>query len=193
MRRVLTAGLLCSLLVLVPVSVWPQTSNATLSGTVLDPQGAVVPNTKVAVESVRTGVVQTTTTNEAGVYLFASLQPGVYRLTVEATGFRRHIVNDITLDVSARINLNIPLQIASTGETVDVTVQADPLHIGSATVGGVITGRQVQELPLPDRNALGLVLTQPGLYGDNFAGARSGAVNVTIDGINVSDQSINTG
>lgn len=192
MKRRVPYGLVW-LVFFVSAAVSAQTTNATLSGTVLDPTGAVVPNTRIAAENVGTAVVLTTVTNEAGIYLFPSVQPGVYRLTAEAQGFRRHIFNDVTVEVGARININFSLQVAAAGETVDVTAQADSLFTGTATVGGVITGRRVQELPLPDRNALGLVLTQPGLVGDNFAGARTGAVNVTIDGINVMDQNVNSG
>src|SRR5262245_27979237 len=166
-----------------------QAGDATLSGTVVDPTGAAVPNSKVAVENTKTGVVLTATTNEAGIYLFTSIQPGVYRLTVDASGFRRHIRNDVNVEVGAKMDINFSLQIATAGETVAVTSQADTLVTGTATVGGVLSERQIQYLPLPDRDALGLVLTQPGLFGANFAGTRSGALNVTIDGINVMDQS----
>src|SRR5262249_7610873 len=64
---------------------------------------------------------------------------------------------------------------------------------GDTSVGGVINGLRVQELPLPGRDALGLVLTQAGLVGDNFSGARIGTLNVALDGINVMDQRINQG
>jgi hypothetical protein len=190
-RLVVSRFLLPVLLVSAPISA--QTTNATLSGTVLDAQGAVVPNTRVAAENLGTGVVLTTMSNDAGVYLFPSVQPGVYQLTAEAQGFRRHILNDVTIEVGARLNINFSLQVAGTVEEVEVTAQADTLFTGTATVGGVLSGRQIQELPLPDRDALGLVLTQPGLVGDNFAGARTGALNVTVDGINVMDQNVNSG
>ena len=171
-----------------------QTTNATLSGTILDPAGARVPNALVTAENVRTGIVLTDATNEAGVYVFASVQPGLCRLTAEASGFRSYVLNDVALDVAARMNINISLEVAAAEQAVEVTAVPDsPLFISSASVGGVISGRKLLELPLPGRNALGLVLTQPGLLGNNFAGARIGALNVTRDGINVMDQRINSG
>src|SRR3989442_1407502 len=92
------------------------------------------------------------------------------------------------------MTINVPLELAAAQETVEVTApQESPLSASTASVGSVITGRQIQELPLPSRDTLGLVLTQAGLVGDNFAGTRIGALNVTRDGINVMDQFINSG
>ena len=81
-----------------------QSTNATVSGTMLDPAGARVPNVQVMAENVNTGVVLTTTTNEAGVYVFPSVQPGQYRLTVEAAGFRKYVLNGVTVEVAGRID-----------------------------------------------------------------------------------------
>jgi hypothetical protein len=171
-----------------------QSANATLSGTVLDPAGAVVVAARITAQNVRTGVVDTTATNEAGVYVFPSVPNGLYRLTAEAPGFRTYVLDDVVVEVGARISINLSLVLAGATEAVEVTVSPDsPLLLSTASVGGVINGQKVLELPLPGRDALGLVLTQPGLYGDNFAGSRMGAVNVTRDGITVSDQLINTG
>ena len=181
------------LLLLLSTPAFAQTSNATLSGTVLDPQSAVVPNTTVTAENVATGIVLTATTNEAGIYLFPSLQPGVYRLSAEAPGFRRHIFNDVTIQVGARININFPLQVGPAAEVVDIVAQTEALLTGTATVGGVITSQQILDLPLPNRNALGATATQPGTVGDNFSGTRIAALNITVDGVNVMDQSINSG
>lgn len=170
-----------------------QTTNATVSGTLTDPGGAVVPRAEVHAENIRTGIVLTTTATEAGVYQFPSVQPGAYRLTAEAPGFRKHVFDNVIVDVAARMNINIQLQIASLAESVDVIAGESPLSTGTASVDGVLSGRRIQELPLPDRDALGLVLTQPGLLGDNFAGSRIGALNVSRDGINVMDQRVNIG
>jgi hypothetical protein len=178
----------------VALPAFTQSTNATLSGTVLDPAGARVPNVQVMAENVNTGVVLTTMTNEAGVYVFPSLQPGLYRLTAESAGFRKYILNGVTVEVAGRMNINISLELATGNEVVEVTAAPDsPQFISTASVGGVINGRKLLELPLPDRAALDLVLTQAGLVGDNFAGSRIGALNVTRDGINVSDQLINSG
>jgi len=181
------------LLLLVAVSVCAQSTNATLSGTVLDPTGARVPNVQVTAQNTQTGVILTNITNEAGVYAFPSLQPGTYRVTAELSGFRAYVLNSLVVDVSARMTINISLELAVSQEAVEVTASELPLSTTTASIGGVINGRQLQDLPLPDRDALGLVLTQAGVLGDNFSGTRIGALNVTRDGINVMDQYINSG
>lgn len=171
-----------------------QGTNAALSGTVADSTNAVIPGATVTAEHVNTGVKTTTTTNSAGVYNFPSLQPGIYRVSSDKTGFKKHIFNDVLLELSARVTINFPLEVATASESVEVSATSDAqVSVGNTSVGGVISGKSVQELPLPGRNALGLVLTQAGLVGDNFAGSRIGTLNVAIDGVNVMDQRINSG
>src|SRR5215471_14476194 len=106
MKRLITAGLLFLILL---GTAWGQAGDATMSGTVVDQTGAAVPNSKVAAENINTGVVLTATTNEAGVYLFTAVLPGVYRLTVEASGFRRHVRNDVNVQVGAKMDINFSL------------------------------------------------------------------------------------
>lgn len=171
-----------------------QGTNASITGTVTDPAGAVIPSVSITAENTGTGVTLTTLSNEVGVYNFPSVQPGVYRITAESLGFRRYVYNNVTVSVSARLSMNFPLEISNVGQDVEVSAPpASPLLANTASVGGVISGREIHDLPLPDRDALGLVLTQPGLLGDNFGGARIGALNVTRDGISVMDQRINLG
>jgi len=180
--------LLCS-------SAFAQSTNASLTGTVADTAGAIVISSTVTAQNVKTGVVNTTTTNEAGVYSFPTLQPGVYRVTAEKEGFKKLVYNEVTLELSARITLNFALEVgAITGQAVEISAASDTqLAIGTTSVGGVINGLKVQELPLPGRNALNLVATQAGLSGSNFSGARIGTLNVALDGVNVMDQRINSG
>src|SRR5713226_2018033 len=102
------------------ISATAQSTSATLSGTVLDPAGARIPNVQITLQNIQTGVVLTNVTNEAGVYVFPSVQPGLYRLTAELQGFRKYILNDLTVDVSARMTINIPLEVAAAQETVEV-------------------------------------------------------------------------
>jgi len=184
----------CGVLFLfIAVSTSAQSTNATLSGTVLDPTGARIPNVQVTAQNIQTGIVLTNLTNEAGVYVFPSLQPGTYRLTAELSGFRKYVLNDLVVDVSARMTINISLELGTAQEAVEVVAPPESLSASTASVGDVINGRAIQESPLPDRDALGLVLTQAGLVGDNFAGTRISALNVSRDGVNVMDQYVNSG
>ncbi|MGH9845029.1 MAG: carboxypeptidase regulatory-like domain-containing protein, partial [Blastocatellia bacterium] len=172
-----------------------QSTNASVTGTVADTNAAAVSGATVTAENVNTGVTATATANAAGIYLFPSLQPGTYRLTAEMTGFRKATYREVTLELSARVTVDFELPVGQvTGETVEINAALDTrLSLGNTSVGGVITGQKVQDLPLPNRDALGLVFTQGGLAGANFSGARIDALNITRDGVNVQDQRLNRG
>jgi hypothetical protein len=174
---------------------WAQSTNAALTGTVADTSQAVVPSAVVTAQNTLTGVTLTSTTNESGVYNFPSLQPGKYRVTAEKDGFKKLSYTDVTLELSDRVTLNFTLEVgAITSDVVEVNAALDTrLAIGNNSVGGVISGQKVQELPLPNRDALGLVLTQSGIIGSNFSGARIGTLNISRDGVNIQDQRINVG
>jgi len=182
-------------LVLLLISALPaQTIDALLSGAVTDASGAAIVGAEVSAENIKTGVVTKASTNDSGVYLFAALQPGVYRVTASHAGFRKTVLNDITLDVGARQSVNLRMEIGQLADAIEVTADAEnALTYATSSVGGVITSQKVLQLPLPDRNVLGLALTQAGVSGNNFSGARIGTLNISLDGINVQDQRINSG
>ncbi len=170
-------------------------TNAALSGTVTDKTEAMIPGATIIAEHVKTGVKNTTTSNDSGVYSFPTLQPGVYQISAEKPGFKKLVMTNFGLEISARASLNLALEVGEiTESSVNISAAVDTaLALGTNSVGGVINGQKVQELPLPGRDALGLVLTQAGLVGSNFAGARIGTLNVSRNGINVMDQRINSG
>jgi Carboxypeptidase regulatory-like domain len=172
-----------------------QSTNAALTGTVADASSAVVPIATVTLQNALTGVTMTAVTNDAGVYNFPSVQPGKYRVSAEKDGFKKAIYTDVTLELSDRVTLNFALEVGAIAtDVVQVNAALDTrLAIGNNSVGGVISGQKVQELPLPNREALGLVLTQSGVIGNNFSGARIGTLNISRDGVNVQDQRINLG
>jgi len=171
-----------------------QGSNGAISGTVTDQTGAVLPGVSVTLENTQTGVASTTISNEAGVYSFPSVQPGLFRVTGELPGFKKLVNNDVRVEVAARISLNLRLEVGAEATAIEVTASMEmAVALGTSSVGGMITGMAVTQLPLPSRNALDLVATQAGIVGENLAGARIGALNITRDGINVMEQHINQG
>lgn len=116
----------------------------------------------MTVTSAKTGVAIPTTSNTSGVYLFPSLQPGVYRITAERQGFRKHVVNEVTLSIGDKLAINLPMEVGAVADSVEVSAQNEALATNTASVAGTITGRSVQQLPLISRDALGLVTTQAG-------------------------------
>lgn len=171
-----------------------QTIDAIIAGTVTDPSGAVIPGVTVIAENVKTGVLVKTETNSSGAFQFPPVLPGEYKVTAEAQGFKKAVTTGITLLVGARITLDLKLEVGTLTEAVEVKASSETLlQTATSTIGGTVSGRQILELPLPSRDALGLVLTQAGLVGSNFAGGRIGQLNITFDGINIQDNRINSG
>ena len=171
-----------------------QSTDASLTGVVVDVTRAVVPDALVTMTNTRTGVITKTTSNDAGVYSFPTLPPGVYRLTAEKQGFRTLAVNDLQLEVGGRLSRDLELQIGTTIDVVEVKGEVDnPLAYGTSSISGVVTERKVLELPVSSRNVLNLTTTMSGTNSANFNGARRGNLNVQMDGINVMDARINLG
>jgi len=178
---------------LLAVCAFAQSTDGVISGSVSDASGSLVSGATVTAANSRTGILQRTTTNESGVYIFQAVQPGDYQIACEQPGFRRVLYAQVLIEVGARINLDFKLEIGNTAETVEVRASAADLQLGylTSSVGSVITGRKILELPLTSRNAYDLVSTQAGVQGDNFAGNRSGSINFTLDGVNQQDNLLN--
>ncbi len=171
-----------------------QGTDAILSGSVLDGTGAIVQDASVTALNVKTGVAVTTKSNNAGIYLFAALPPGDYRITAELTGFKKLVYNEIALRLGDRVTLSLTLEVGTTSDSVEVKADSETaINYVTTSVGGLISGQKILDLPVASRNAMDLVLTQAGLNGANFAGGRIGQLNITLDGINNQDNVINSG
>jgi hypothetical protein len=169
---------------------------ASVSGTVTDPSGANVVGATITATNVATGANTVVTTNEAGIYGFGGLQPGNYTFTAEHPGFRKSTINNVTLEVSAVLTVNLKLELGQTTETVEVEASATQVNASNATVGDVVGERKILDLPLVGRSAYGLIGVEAGVVingaeGVNINGAQTGAVNYTTDGINTQDNLLN--
>ncbi len=180
-------------------------STGTISGTVKDPSGAVLPGAQITVHNIGTGVDRTLTSDGAGQYVAPSLPPGDYSIRVTAAGFSAYTLQRFTLLVDAKSNVDIPLAPGSAGETVQVESATPLIDSESITVGQVIDRQTVQEVPLNGRHFLDLTvltaggvtapangnLTAPsrGLGANSFitAGNRDDSVNFQINGVNLND------
>ncbi len=140
-----------------------QTDTARLAGTVADPTGAAIPNAKITVKNVRTGIVREATSADDGTYIVRGLSPAVYEVTGQAEGLGPTAFRDIGLAVGQERQLNIVLQPATM--TQEVTVSGGELvtvDTSSATMGANVNEREVANMPLNGRQLSQLYLMAPG-------------------------------
>ena len=159
------------------VSLFGQTDTARLIGTITDPSGAVIPNAAVTVTNTGTGRAVTIQTSGSGEYTVTALSAGKYHIEVKASGFKTSTA-DFTLEVSQVQEISLKLETGATATTVDVTSDVPLVDTATSSVGEVIQGRQITELPLNGRNFTQLALLTPGVtrgaYGDISSGGGSG-------------------
>ncbi len=177
---------------LLSAAVSAQTSTSQISGLVLDASGSAVPQATVTLTNEATGVTQKSITSESGIYSFPSIPAGVYTIRAEAKGFKTAVRTGNTIQVSTPVDVDISLEIGATTESVQVSAASELLQTSTATLGNVIEQRSISTLPLNGRNPLNLLMYEPGVVqrsGNtvNVNGARSTAVNVTIDGIEANE------
>jgi hypothetical protein len=168
-----------------------QSTSATVGGTVQDVTGALIPGVTVTATNNGTAVVTAVITNEAGAYNFASLLPGVYKVSAELPGFQTRTFTDVELGNAARIRLNFTLSVAALATGVEVTVAADTLlATSSSSVGGVLAESSVQNLPTVANSVMDFYRLIPSVtVQDNgvrasFAGLEGfGTTNIQRDGV----------
>ncbi len=198
-RRIYRRLSLVSVLPLLSAALWGQ-ANTSLRGIITDQSSSVVPKAQVSLINTATGLERKTTSRGSGDYEFLQVVPGLYRVVVEASGFKRYEANDLQLQVNNPATVNIVLEVGGTTQTVAVTAEAPLLNTTDASVGTVITEMQVKQLPLEARDVAALYSIQPGVVYmgnrpdmDLTTDTRSGAVNgahsdqsnILLDGVDV--------
>jgi hypothetical protein len=139
---------LAALATLLSLSVIAQLDRGTITGTVTDASGAVVPNTRITIKNVATNAVYQTITTGAGDYTAVNLPSGTYELTFEAPGLQKLVRPNIVVAVSETLRVDASLQVGESRNTVTVTAESEILQTDSPVVGQVLQNRQVNELPL---------------------------------------------
>jgi len=170
-----------------------QSTSATVSGTIDDGSGALIPGVTVTATNTATSVATTVVSNEAGTYNFASLSPGVYTVSARLPGFQTSTFTAVQLGNRDQIRLNFTLKVASVATSVEVSVAADALlATASPSVGQVLTQDKVQDMPLVGNNVLDLLRLLPGArmsddgVNGTFAGVSADKVNMQRDGVDTS-------
>ena len=185
-----------------------QVAGGTLSGTITDPSGGVVPLAQIEIYNVATGVDRTVSTNAAGFYSAPNLQPGDYRVTVSANGFNSVLTTGISMTVGAQQTFDLVLALGTVSHRVEVTSEAPAVELSSSEISATVNATTVRELPLNGRSWTDLATLQPGVnaiqtqplfttaadrgnrgFGQQLtiSGARPQQNNYRLDGVSLND------
>src|ERR1700731_2301203 len=200
-RSLIAAVALLSLLLLASVA-WGQATTS-VRGSVTDPGGSALVGANVVLANPESRTERTATTGGQGEYQFLFVPPGMYTLTVKAAGFRSYEQKGLTLLVNTPATANVQLKVGAAAEVVTVTSEIPALDLVDASLGNSFDERQVRQIPLEGRNVPDLLSLQAGVaytgnrIGDQDQDTRNGAVNgarsdqsnITLDGVDVNDQS----
>src|SRR5579884_2864295 len=200
--------LFAGLLLLPAVRLWPQGLTGQISGNLTDPSGAAVANAQIELKNLQTGESRSTKSGPDGHFAFTELLPGNYSLKIDAAGFKGVGQSPISVSANERVTLpTIALEVGQVNETVSVTAEPAGVQTESAERSGLITNREMRELPLKGRDYLGTIRLLPGivdtanrespgwnnLVGINISGTRAGTIDLTLDGITSLDTGSMTG
>ena len=135
---------------------WAQAPTGAITGTVVDPTGAVVAGVTVTVTNPSTNTQRVVKTNSSGIYDVPALMPGDYNLRAEMTGFTTQVRADIELQVAQVARIDVTLQLGNVTEVVEVAGGAPVLQTETTDIGTVVENRRIEDLPLNGRNYLQL-------------------------------------
>lgn len=189
--------LLFVLLLFVCASLYAQTTS--LTGTVTDPSGAVIPGATITITNIDTGAAREATADKQGSYTLSQVTPGKYKLVAKAPGFTDTVIERVELLVNQPATLNVAFEkVGATSTTVSVEAAAVQVNTTDASIGNAIATTAIVELPFYARNVANLLQYQPGVtpttnnggtaIGGNVNGGKSDQANVTLDGADVNDQ-----
>jgi len=164
--RALSLALLCALL---PAALIAQVATGAINGTVTDSSGAVIPQVKVTLHNVATGLDRATLTNETGFYVLPDIPPGKYVLQISKEGFTTATQSEFTLAVNQTLTFDFNLTIGSAKQTVTVEAVAAQIESSTSELGTAIQRTEVNNLPLNGRNFTQLLALTPGVSPLNTA------------------------
>ncbi len=172
----LVVAVVVSILLVFATPVFAQQVTGSIAGTVKDQSGAVVPGAKVTItDTDKKIIVRTVTTGDSGAFSAPGLPVGHYSVAVEASNFQKYVQTGIVLNVNDKLTVSPQLKVGSPQETVSVEASAEQVNLQSAVATGVVTGTQIRELSLSNRNFLELAFLIPGTSNSGSAAFFPGA------------------
>ncbi|MGH9520544.1 MAG: carboxypeptidase regulatory-like domain-containing protein, partial [Terriglobales bacterium] len=180
-----------ALLLCVCVAPAQTASSGTVVGTVSDSSGAVIPGAHLELKNNATNLTQRQSTNLTGAYVFSSVLPGTYTLTVIAPGFQKSVINSLAVQVNKSFSINPKLTIGAQTQTVEVTASSQAeLQTINATIGNVIGEQSIDRLPTVQHDTVELLGLQPATMGSGAGTRVNGAIDdqntIKLDGVDIS-------
>jgi len=185
-----------------------QVSGSILWRTVVDVSQAAIPDVRVTLTNVSTGVARTVSTDPTGLYTLANLPPASYEMTAAAMGFTTQVRTDITLDLGAKLVLNVVMEAGDPNQVIRVSVSGSPTDSASSAAGGNVSSSTVLDSPLNGRDWTQLATLQAGVTGVqtgttegggniergfgaalSISGARPDQNSYRLDGVSINDYS----
>jgi hypothetical protein len=154
-----------------------QTTSGTIIGTLLDPTGAVVPQTQITLINVATSTKSETMTDSSGYYQFFSVPPGSYKITVKKTGFKQLSQGPFEVQVESSMRVNLNLEVGSETLTVTVNASSPLIQAEGTNLGSVVDERETTELPLNGRNPMNLTALVPSVVPQGQTGGNTNGAN----------------
>src|SRR6267143_6633469 len=205
LRSPLTAVMLCVLMLVCAGMAVAQVNTATLSGTVTDPQGLAVKGAKVTVTNFATGSELSAETDDTGHYTLVGLPPGRYKFTVDSgVSFAAYQNASVVLTVGGDATLDPRLELRGVQQTITVTTETAPIETTKTEVSQTVDQRRIDNLPINGRSYINFTLTSSQTTRDvaptigpapssglNFGGQRARSNEVSVDGADAVDNSIN--
>lgn len=191
MRKILASLSVLTIILFCQFSGQAQTTGA-IAGTILDSNGAVVPNATINVKG-QSGQNFTAVSNDNGIYRVSGVAVGLYSVTITSSGFKKSVVSNVKVDIGTPSTVDVTLEVGTVEQVVEVTTGAEVLQTQTATVGTNITGRQIRETPISSRDGLDLILKLPGVASvgaprqSSINGLPKGSLQITVDGVDAQD------
>jgi len=186
---------LIALMIGAPAFAQGASSSSSLSGTVVDSSGGIIPGADVVVKNDATGTTFTAVTSDRGTFNIPAIDSGTYTVTVKLMGFKTAVVKDVKMTAGVPVGIKTTLEVGGLEETVVVTGASEIVQTQSAAVSSTMVVEQVSRLPLASRDTLHSVTALPGVMtvagnsarNSTINGLPSTAINITLDGVNVQD------
>ena len=192
MSRTQVSRLRFLLLALLATPLVSQVATSRLEGVIEDPSGQLVPGARITARHTRTGLDTRVSSIDTGFYVFLSLAPGEYTVSVEAPGFRKAVLAGVVLNAAANVVQNARLELGPVTEAVTVVAKQTAVEGSDSQIGRTVALRDIDVLPQLDRFPVILAVFQPGVQinGGNLGesrinGTRRGANTVKLDGVDV--------